>query len=95
MKEYDILLMHGPVQFTEYIGDDTVVYTLEDGRKFTIKFSIANKEGRKVYFRDITDDDGNRVLDDSEFDIFNEGLSTEDYAQWTADNFSEIEEIFY
>ena len=93
MEEYDILLSHGPVAEVEYMGGDTVVYTLDDGRKFTVRFSIVARDGGKYYRRDIRDGDGNDFFDETEFDVFDGGLTTADYAQWTADNFCEIEEL--
>lgn len=90
MDTYNIVLSHGPVQYTEYIGNDTVIYTLEDGRKLTIKFSVSQE---KAFSREITDSAGNKFYDEADFDVFNEGLTLEDYAQWTADNFIEIEAL--
>ena len=91
--EYNIVLMHGPVVDTEYIGNDAVIFTLDDGRKFTIRFAIENRTDRKTYIRDIKDSSGVSFYDETEFDVFGDNLTTEDYAQWTADNFSEIEEL--
>ena len=93
MKEYNIVLTHGPVTDTEYIGNDTVVFTLDDGRKFTVMFAIENRADKKIYIRNIKDSNGICFYDESEFDEFNDDFTTEDYAQWTADNFSEIEEL--
>lgn len=93
MGEYNTVLMHGPVVDNEYIGNDTVVFTLDDGRKFTIRFAIVDRAGRKIYIREIKDGSGVSYFDESEFDVFGDDLTAEDYAQWTADNFSEIEEL--
>ncbi len=90
---YAIALTHGPVDYTEYIGDDTVIFHLEDGRIFTIKFTVTDTVMGKQFRREIKDDNGSMYADDSMFDVFDEGLTSEDYAQWTADNFSEIEEL--
>lgn len=93
MNKYNIILAHGPVIKTEYIGNDTVVYTLEDAGKYTIRFSITDgAEGRSLR-RDIKDSGGNEFSDESGFDDFGDAFTTEDYAQWTADNFCEIEEL--
>lgn len=35
----NIVIMHGPVVMTEYLGDDTVLYKLDNGNNYTIKFS--------------------------------------------------------
>ena len=93
MDAYNIVLAHGPVIQTEYIGNDTVVFTLDDGRVFIIRFSIVERGGQTLHRRDITDKDGKSYEDETDFDVFDEDLTTEDYAQWTADNFSEIEEL--
>ncbi len=93
MSNYAIVLMHGPVESTEYIGNDTVLYRLENGRKYTIRFSIEDHAGKKFFYRHITDDKGNKYEDRSDYDLFNEELTTENYAQWTADNFFEITEF--
>ena len=82
----NIVLSHGPVTEVECIGKDTVIYKLYDGRKFTIRFAIKNG----VFYRYVND----KAYDASTFDIFDEDLTIEDYAQWTADNFSEIFEMF-
>lgn len=93
MKDYNIVLAHGPVTETEYIGNDTVLFTLEDGRKYSIRFSIETRADGKLYCREVHDGRGLSICDRTEFDVFGEGLTTEDYAQWTADNFCEIEEL--
>lgn len=87
MRKYEIILAHGPVIETEYLGDDTVRYLTDDGKKFDIRFE-KTADGR--FFREVTVNDGTHFSDTEEYDIFNEGLSVEDYAQWTADNFEEI-----
>ena len=92
-KRYDIVLTHKPVNSTEYIGNDTVVYTLENGEKYTVAFTIKHVNGKKLFTRTVTAEDGKTYKDTSEFDVFDENLTTEDYAQWTADNWSEIEEL--
>ena len=88
MSTYDIVLTHGPVQETKYLGDDTVSYILEDGRVFNIQFSKVTENGVKYYKRLITVDDA-KYMDMADWDCFNEDLTCEDFAQWTADNFSE------
>ena len=88
MSAYDIVLSHGPVRSTKYLGKDTVSYILEDGRAFSIQFSIVTSGNKKIYKRLISEN-GTRYSTSCAWDIFNEGLTCEDYAQWTADNFSE------
>lgn len=93
MKSYNIILMHGPIESTEYIGNDTVLYTLENGEEYKIAFAILNEDGEKKYKRSVACGDGKAYEDVFGFDMFEEELSTEDLAQWTADNWSEIEEL--
>jgi len=87
---YNIVVMHGPVVTTEYLGNNTVVYTLDNGNNYTIKFSDCG-DGEN-YKRTIADDEGNVYVDI--FDMTGFGnFSLEDLAQWTADNWCEIDEI--
>lgn len=88
MNKYNIVLAHGPVRETRYLGNDTVSYILEDGKEFSIQFSIVNSDGKKMYKRLISEN-AVKHMDLCEWDIFDEGLTCEDFAQWTADNFSE------
>lgn len=92
MKRYDIVLTHDVVK-TEYIGNDTVVYTLENGDVFAVTFTVVYENGRKLFERSVVTYDGETYGDRCEFDLFGEGYTTEDYAQWTADNWSEIDEL--
>lgn len=84
---YNIALTHGPVVETKYLGNDTVSYILEDGSVYDIQFSIVTESGKKMYRR-LVSTDGDRRLDMVEWDVFDENLSCEDFAQWTADNFT-------
>ena len=87
MDAYNIVLAHGPVIQTEYIGNDTVVFTLDDGRVFIIRFSVVERGGQTLHRRDITDKDGKSYEDETDFDVFDEDLTTgQNYAEWTEGN---------
>ena len=85
----NIVLMHGPVIETEYAGNDTVIYTLENGKQYKIAFTMNGR----LFVRIVTDETGKTYRDESDFDIFNDGLTVYDFMQWTADNFHEITEL--
>lgn len=96
MKKYNIILMHGPVVHTDYLESDTVRFTLEDGTHYDITFYITDDsrfESGIAYMRDIVCEDGQTFTDSSDFDIFCEGRTLEDFAQWTADNWCEIDDL--
>ena len=92
-KAYQITLTHGPVKHAWWRCDDTVGFSLGDGEWYEITFSIRERNGKKYYIRDVRDREGKTYRDMNQFDVFNKGLTKEDYAQWTADNWCEIEEL--
>ena len=74
-----------------FLNDDTVSFILKDGQNVTIRFSIVYVDGAKLYKRVITTESGS-FENVSDFDVFEEGLTVQDFIQWTADNFCEITE---
>ena len=87
--EYNIIIMHGPIIETCYIGFNTVMYMLENKDKYIIKFSDS---GNNTYKRSIICPNGDVYSDLFDLDGFDD-FSLEDLAQWTADNWCEIDEI--
>ena len=82
---YDIKLTHGPVVKTEYIGNNTVVYGLENGEEYKVTFVALDGCIKRI----IDSGNGKTYEDVCELDSF----TAEDLAQWTADNWFEVEEL--
>jgi hypothetical protein len=99
MKKYEIELAHGPVIITRYLGGDKVRYILFDGRVYDITFSRkGNVKDGYIFCSEIVDENG-KVYHDEDYGygdpLFTEGeeRTTENFAQFVADNFEFIEEF--
>lgn len=79
-----IILMHGPVIDVERVGN-TAAYTLDDGSRYEIEFSVGPDGIRRTVRTD-----GHTYTDMADF---GPNFTIDDYMQWTADNWCEIEEL--
>ena len=80
-----IVLAHGPVVEVEDRGDGIYLFTLEDGTEYSIKFIVSDGTCMRIVRTGDTEcRDG--------FELWGD-MTEEDCAQWTADNWCEIEEL--
>lgn len=72
-----------------YQSANTLLFFLEDDSTVIIQFAIVTVDNKRLFKRVIVYG-SHSVTDISDFDAFNEGLTIEDYMQWTCDNLFEI-----
>lgn len=80
-----IVLAHGPVAEVEDRGNGKYLFALEDGTEYSIKFIVSDGMCRRLVRT------GEAEYEDG-FELWGD-MEEEDCAQWTADNWCEIEEL--